>query len=218
MAHAPKLGLLFLLACHGAGPPPPPAGAAESTHAPAKTEASTDAALAPAAAADGAAPTGSGPLALAADAGAEAAATETWPPPSKGFVAKVTSDVCLGSCPVYTVTVQDDGAFVVAVASPRKGCVAGKATLTQVGKIEALARSAELSKMRPVYETSQHDRRWWTTTITLGGRTHKVRRWGSSDTEPAYGKLIAIEDAIEEATHASTLADTATLTPCPKER
>jgi Domain of unknown function (DUF6438) len=146
----------------------------------------------------------------------DAAPERVWPPPHAGFVAKFAGDVCFGDCPVYTVTVHANGAFVIAVTSPRKGCIQGTAPVDRVGKIEELGREADFNHLRATYETSQHDRRWMTTTLTLDGRTHTIRRWGFDKQDDTYAKIVAVENAIEEATSASSLAEKGTLSACPK--
>lgn len=159
-----------------------------------------------------------------ADAASEAAApivdasvvdVGVWPNPTKGFVAKLHADVCFGDCPIYTVTVNADGAFVVAVESPRKGCVSGAAPLWKVGRIQALAHTAELPKIRRTLDSGQNDRRWITTTITDFGATYAVKRWGYVDSDPSYATVVGIENAIIDATDAAELAQNGTLGPCP---
>ena len=145
----------------------------------------------------------------------DAADAVVWPPAHTGFIAELTTDVCFGDCPVYTVRVRWDGAFVLTLKSPRKGCITGTAPLDKVGKIEALARSANYLTMKAVYETTQHDRRWITTAITDTGKTHSVRRWGYKEGDAAYANLVAIENAIEDATSSSKLSESGALVACP---
>lgn len=194
--------LVMLLACHGAAEP------LVVAHDP------PDAAPGPSAPADvqeaGAAP-------VTSDAAAEAEVDAgVWDSPRPGFVAKLHADVCFGSCPVYTVIVHANGTFIVAVESPRKGCVTGTAPLAKVGKIATLVRLADFPKIPRTLDSGQNDRRWLTTTITDFGKTYSVRRWGFVQSNASYASIVTIENAILEATDAANLADTAALAACPK--
>lgn len=169
-------------------------------------------------------PAASEPIDATVDATTEAAApivdagvdVGVWPNPTKGFVAKLHADVCFGDCAIFTVTVRDDGTFLVVVDSPRKGCIVGTAPLWKVGKIQALAHAAEFPKIRRTLDSGQNDRRWITTTITDFGATDAVKRWGSVTSDPSYATVIDIENAIIDATDAAELAQSGTLATCPK--
>ncbi len=192
-----SLVLVVLAACHAAEEPPRKPVAAPSLPEPVDAAADAASEVAP-------------PI---VDAGIDVG---VWPNPSKGFVAKLHADVCFGDCPIYTVTVNADGTFVVVVEKPRKGCIRGTAPLWKVGKIQSLAQRAEFPKIRRTLDSGQHDRRWITTTITDFGETYSVKRWGFVESDSSYATIVGIEDAIIDATDAVNLADTGTLVTCPK--
>lgn len=208
----PCAGLLFLVwtvlaACRGGEAP------ARSTATPRATGDPADASLeVNASVVDAAAPI----VDVLVDAGDVVADAGVWPNATKGFVAKLHADLCFGNCAVYTVTIEADGSFVVAVDRPRKGCIRGVASQWKVGRIQVLAHDTEFTKIQHTLESGQTDRRWITTTITDRGQTYSVKRWGNVPSDRRYATVIAIEDAIIDATDAANLADTGALAPCAK--
>ncbi len=112
---------------------------------------------------------------------------------------------CLGTCPVYTVSIRGDGSWRFAGWYPHKGCAEGKVAPAVVSSLADTARRVGFFGMKKEYTVPITDMPSTNTRVTLDGKTKRVHRYGF-DQSPVEKELVRLEDAIDAAISAPALS------------
>jgi hypothetical protein len=122
------------------------------------------------------------------------------------FLLTLERTPCLGTCPVYTVTVNAKGEVFFSGWYPNKGCAAATIAAADVASLASRVSAMGFFNLKSQYTATVTDHPWAKTTLTSSGSTKKVEHYladgpGSGD-EAERKALRDLEKAIDELTGA----------------